>query len=89
MTGAVIAAVLLLCILLYALDRGIYVGSTNTILHAEQTGIPLVRKMCRYLFVTGIAEKPAHGGEFGSDPIDASVQPQDRADKLYCRVFGE
>lgn len=70
--GVVIAAVPLL----YALDRGIYLGSTDAVLTGSWLDGPMALKTCHYLFVTGIAEKPAH-------------EAQNKTDQLYCRFFGE
>jgi|SRR5271155_1229104 len=75
---------------LYGLDRGIYVGSSNYVLPAGSFGKEeYVLKQCRYLFVTGIAEKPAHGGEFDVVPTMGGRQPAANAAQLYCRFFGE
>jgi hypothetical protein len=76
----------------YWLDRGIYLGSSDRILPAGTIGTAnevWVLKTCRYLFVTGIAEKPAHGGQFKSDPVAGGLRPVGNADRLYCRFFGE
>jgi hypothetical protein len=76
--------------IVYALDRGIYVGSTSYILPAGSFGKEdYVLKQCRYLFVTGLSEKTAHGGEFDVVPNMGGRQPVKNADRLYCRVFGE
>jgi hypothetical protein len=46
---AVIAAI-------YALNRGIFIGSIS-----YPIGADVVQKKCRYLFVTGVSELPARG----------------------------
>ena len=76
--------------IIYGLDRGIYVGSSSVVLPAGSFGkVDYVLKQCRYLFITGIAEKAAHGGEFDSIPTAGGRQPATNADRLYCRFFGE
>jgi len=72
--------------IVYGLDRGIYVGSTSTV-----AGNFLYKK-CRYLFVTGITELPAHGGLGAQIPVAQLVpgfQSASEPDRLYCRFFGE
>lgn len=90
--SAVVVALGTIAGILYALDRGIYVGSSSQILPAGSFGKEdYVLKECRYLFVTGITEKPAHGGEFDFVPIPTyqGRQPINNASRLYCRFFGE
>jgi hypothetical protein len=91
--GVIIAIISFVLGAFYWLDRGIYLGSSTSVLPAgEAIGDwkqDWVLKTCRYLFVTGISEKPAHGGQFESDPIAGGIRPIDEADRLYCRLFGE
>lgn len=71
---------------IYSLDRGIYIGSVSTV--SEN----ILRKNCRYWFVTGITEIPAHGGMADRVPdggFPRGLQLADESDKLYCRFFGE
>ena len=98
----VIAAVMtLLGGLIYGLDRGIYVGSKVYNL-PDKDGYVWVKpeiaegyvyKECRYLFITGIAGKPARGGKYDSIPAFAGTmagqQPVNNLSQLYCRFFGE
>jgi len=83
-----LAAALLLigALAIYALDRGVYIGSKSAVAEG------ILRKNCRYLFVTGVAEVPAHGGV--ADQIPAGrfapgFQLAGGPDRLYCRFFGE
>jgi hypothetical protein len=69
--------------ILYALDRGIYVGSTS---HMVQG---LIYMDCRHLFITGISESPAHGGSLEQVPQFRGAQSPNESPKLYCRFFGE
>ena len=62
----------------YGLDRGIYVGSTSHIVQG------VIYKRCRYLFITGISESPAHGGA-----LFRGMQLPNEPPRLYCRFFGE
>jgi hypothetical protein len=82
----VTAFVLIGALAIYGLDRGIYVGFTTTV--AEN----FLYKKCRYLFVTGITELPAHGGLGTQIPVAQLVpgfQSASEPDRLYCRFFGE
>lgn len=67
----------------YGLDRGIYIGSTSFVNGG------LFVKRCRYLFVTGVSEVPAHGGASMGLTTVPGVQLVQNADALYCRVFAE
>jgi hypothetical protein len=67
----------------YGLDRGIYIGSTSFVYEG------LLHKNCRYLFVTGISELPAHGGPLETGIAFRGVQLAKEPDNLYCRFFGE
>jgi hypothetical protein len=76
-----------------ALDHGIYLGSTTTTsTQAPIAGIErtITHKMCRYLFITGVAELPALGG-FKDTPgyaIDENPpRPLPEANALHCRLF--
>ena len=65
LVAAIIAALAAIITIAYSLDRGIYIGSsagTETVKYSlnEKT---VVNKTCRYLFITGIAELPALGGD--------------------------
>ena len=83
----VIAFLVLIALAIYGLDRGVYIGSSSyTWLDTRPEGGGLVFKKCRYLFVTGISELPAHGSSVPSMP---GVQQLKEPDKLYCRFFGE
>jgi hypothetical protein len=53
---AVIAAI-------YALNRGIFIGSIS-----YPIGADVVQKKCRYLFVTGVSEIPARGSNLDQVP---------------------
>jgi hypothetical protein len=68
---------------IYGLDRGIYIGSVTAISEG------LLHKNCRYLFVSGISEKPAHGGPLETGIAFRGVQLAKEPDNLYCRFFGE
>jgi hypothetical protein len=67
----------------YGLDRGIFIGSTGFISEG------LLHKSCRYLFVTGIAELPAHGGPLDTGTAYRGTQLAKDPVSLYCRFFGE
>jgi hypothetical protein len=101
--GAIVAIISFVLGAVYGLDRGIYLGSSDRVLPADDTPPWTVRdgtssttnddwvlKTCRYLFITGITEKPAHGGVVkSSDPVAGGLKPIGNADRLYCRLFGE
>jgi hypothetical protein len=78
----------------YALDRGIYVGSTTniaTINWQVSGGKGAVHKICRYLFITGITELPALGG-LEAMPGYAFAEPMPpwpTGSSLHCRFFAE
>jgi hypothetical protein len=73
---AVVAAI-------YALNRGIFVGSIN-----YPMGGDVVLKKCRYLFVTGISEIPARGSHLDRDPSMRGIGLTTN-DNLYCHLFGD
>jgi hypothetical protein len=80
------AALFVGAFVVYAIDRGIYIGSSKIVSDG------LLHKNCRYLFITGITEIPAHGGVANLVPsgqFPRGVQLADGSDNLYCRVFGE
>jgi hypothetical protein len=69
---------------IYSLNRGIYIGSASYI------NGNLLRKNCKYLFVTGISRQPAHGGVLDqSVPLARGIQLASEPDSLYCRLFAE
>ncbi|MES2907284.1 MAG: hypothetical protein V4691_09745 [Pseudomonadota bacterium] len=78
-------AAILAALATLGLDRGIYVG------HAVQSHEGVLSKSCSYLFVTGIAKIPAHGGlaDQGMPGIAKGMQLADQPDNLYCRFFAE
>lgn len=81
----VLSAVAAIFSIVYALDRGVFIGSVT---NAEDDGF-YVHKTCRYLFATGIAELPARGG-IKDLPGTAFVQPYPpSASSLHCRFFGD
>jgi len=68
-------------------NRGIYLGSTTTTYTQPPIGgtqTTIIHKVCRYLFITGIAELPARGGHEGYAFTDS---PEAKA--LHCRFFAE
>ncbi|MGO8868844.1 MAG: hypothetical protein ACLQME_20335 [Alphaproteobacteria bacterium] len=76
-----IASVAVLALVAYALDHGIFIGSTEQ--NVNQPPAYLVYKTCRYLFITGIADKPALGGD------GAGYVWRGHEAELYCRVLAE
>ena len=82
----VLSAVAAIFSIVYALDRGVFIGSVTNV---ETDGF--VHKTCRYLFATGIAELPSRGG-IKDLPGYAFAQPNPpwpTASSLHCRFFGE
>jgi hypothetical protein len=92
--GAIIAIISFVLGAVYGLDRGIYLGSSDRVLPADDTppwtgrdgtssttNDDWVLKTCRYLFITGVVKS--------SDPVAGGLQPIGNADRLYCRLFGE
>lgn len=80
----ILVPVFVAALVIYGLDRGIYIGSRSHIADG------ILRKSCRYLFVTGISELPAHGGVADQIPAGAFAQGFQLAnepDRLYCRLF--
>lgn len=67
----------------YGLDHGIFIGSTSLVSEG------LLHKSCRYLFVTGVVELPAHGGPLDTGKAYQGVQLAKDPVSLYCRFFGE
>jgi hypothetical protein len=79
---------------LYGLDRGIYIGSKRYAVGSlHYPDGDYIQKRCRYVFVTGIAEIDAHGGQVPAPGIYADDAAFDDAlkkpDNGYCRLFGE
>jgi hypothetical protein len=75
-------------------NKGIYLGSTtttSTYTNPDKTIGTATHKVCRYLFVTGIAELPARGGisEMPGYAIDENPprRPMPQASALHCRLF--
>ena len=84
------------------LNKGIYAGSTTTTnsrtepaIGGGQKIVTATHKVCRYLFITGIAELPAAGGlkaanlpgyAVEEDPPSSPLPP---ASSLHCRFFAE
>lgn len=59
-----VVGVVLLCLSVYGLNRGIFVGSENIIMGAPCCpNLDVIQKECRYLFVTGISAIPAKQGQ--------------------------
>ena len=87
----IIVILFVVALTIYGLDRGIYIGSVSYYLQPDKPRSPgeVIIKHCRYLFVTGISEIPAHGGVFDQSPLTAGMQPENNAHQLYCRFFGE
>lgn len=63
-----VVGISILCLLLaavYGIDHGVFVG-TNVHIWGPPPALPeegnLVVKTCRYLFITGVTEIPAHDG---------------------------
>jgi hypothetical protein len=93
----ILAVVFVAALAVYGLDRGIYIGSTTTAdasaysvgagVNAETHTYTIIHKNCRYLFVTGITELPAHGG-LATKGLPGA-QFADEASSLHCRIFGE
>ena len=76
---AIVIAIVLFAIAVYALDRGIYVGSARYVMGYEADfpqDSDFLQKRCRYLFITGISEIDAHEGRVAA--------PHARS---YCRLF--
>jgi len=67
----------------YCLDRGIFLGSTSNVNEG------LLYKKCRYLFITGISEQPAHGAPPIGNLPKLGIQLANQPDELYCRIFAE
>jgi hypothetical protein len=95
---SILVAVFVIALAIYGLDRGIYIGSKIYGLPDKDAdgwlSVPpggsiqgYVFMECRYLFVTGISVKPAHGGSL--DALPARSGYANNARSLYCRFFGE
>jgi len=81
-----IVLLLIATLAIYALDHGIYIGSTTTTQINNGSGhspYTVIQKNCRYLFVTGITEFPAWGGSSNLRGQQFANEP----DSLYCRIF--
>ena len=87
----IVALLFVIAPAIYGLDRGIYVGSVSYYLEPDKPRSPgeVIIKHCRYLFITGISEIPAHGGVFDQAPALRGMQSENNANQLYCRFFGE
>lgn len=87
---AIVAALGAVAAVVFSLDRGIFFGSTTTsetgsyTASGETYNYTTVHKTCRYLYVTGIAEFPALGGDFL-----LPGQSSDHPERLHCRLFKE
>jgi hypothetical protein len=73
----------------YALDRGIFIGSADHVI-----GQAVLQKKCRYLFITGVSEIPARGSILdGLGPPEVQnmrgLRLATGTDNLYCRMFGD
>ena len=82
----IIAFVSLLVGVVYWLDRGIYLGSTSYVVQG------ILYKNCKYLFVTGISELPAHGGPLENvqgGRMFSGRQNANERDNLYCRLIAD
>ncbi len=80
--------VVLVVLAVYGLNRGIFIGSTKT---SFGEPVELVTMSCRYLFVTGITEVPARGGQIEEYPQTQrrGIAPASQPDSLYCRFFAD
>jgi hypothetical protein len=78
-----IAAAVIAVAAIYCLDRGIFIGSNSFVNQG------FLVKRCRYLFITGVTEQPAHGAPPIGNLPKLGMQLADRPDQLYCRIFQE
>ena len=78
-TRAGIAGVVVTACLLFALDRGVYVGSDRVILGGSCCDSGFLQKRCRYLFVTGIFTVPAPEGQTPLAPLVENVRQRLKA----------
>jgi len=89
-----IGGLVLIAFGIYALDRGIYVGTSDYWFDpapcCPDEGRSVLRK-CRYLFVTGIAEITAHDGlttGIGSRYGSSAYATPNTGPRGYCSLFG-
>jgi hypothetical protein len=78
--GAIVGVAFALVLLVYALDHGVFVGSSSSVSQGFRY------KDCSYLFPTGISALPAH---LGTGKGGSGYQLADEPDNLYCRLFAE
>jgi hypothetical protein len=91
--AAVIAALGIIAMAAYALDRGIYVGNVRYTYGADCCpDLDKIHKRCRYLFVTGVSEIDARGdmtpaphARSDTAALEAALK---KPDNQYCRLFG-
>jgi hypothetical protein len=77
----ILLAAIVILLALYALDRGISLGSVAEVRSA------LLLKKCRYLSLRGISEMPARGGTPGASVGPWSFQSSELPDHLYCPLL--
>ena len=94
MTRYLLIAIFVVIIAVYGVNRGIFVGSERYAAGATCCpDLDTIKKRCRYLFVTGVAEIDARNGEV-SAPRAMSDQAAfldglGRPENGYCPLFGE
>lgn len=86
----VVAFLSVIVLVIYGLDRGIYVGSRNVLKAAPCCpDIAEFQKRCRYLFVTGVSEIDARDGAISVYDVTSDLREAGFSSKEIVEDFAK